>query len=65
MSLRVGARAALERGPFVGCQNEMRQLAGALDAVLETRAGQAVCVRGEPGIGKTRLVEELRANAMT
>ena len=55
----------MERGPFVGCQNEMRQLAGALDAVLETRAGQAVCVRGEPGIGKTRLVEELRANAMT
>jgi len=56
--------AASQRGPFVGRQNEMRQLVGALDAVLETRAGLAICVRGEPGIGKTRLVEELRANAV-
>jgi len=55
--------AASQRGPFVGRQNEMRQLAGAVDAVLETRAGQAICIRGEPGIGKTRLVDELRATA--
>jgi class 3 adenylate cyclase/tetratricopeptide (TPR) repeat protein len=51
------------RGAFVGRYNEMRQLGGALHAVLESRAGAAICVRGEPGIGKTRLMEELRSRA--
>ncbi|HTS54930.1 MAG TPA: adenylate/guanylate cyclase domain-containing protein [Burkholderiales bacterium] len=56
--------AAAERGPFIGRHNEMRQLTGALDAVLETAAGLAICVRGEPGIGKTRLIEELHTSAV-
>jgi class 3 adenylate cyclase/tetratricopeptide (TPR) repeat protein len=56
--------AAAERRPFVGRHNEMRQLRGALDAVLESGAGVVICVRGEPGIGKTRLIEELRSDAM-
>ncbi len=55
--------AATERRPFVGRHNEMRQLGGALDAVLESGAGVAIYVRGEPGIGKTRLIEELRSRA--
>jgi class 3 adenylate cyclase/tetratricopeptide (TPR) repeat protein len=55
--------AAAERRPFVGRHNEMRQLRGALDAVLESGTGVAICVRGEPGIGKTRLIEELRSEA--
>jgi class 3 adenylate cyclase len=55
--------AAAQRRPFVGRHNEMRQLRGALDAVLESGTGVAICVRGEPGIGKTRLIEELRSEA--
>ncbi len=55
--------AGAERRPFVGRQNEMRQLLGALDTVLETSGGLTICIRGEPGIGKTRLMEELRASA--
>ena len=55
----------VEHRAFVGRHNEMRQLRGALDAVLESRAGMTICVRGEPGIGKTRLIDELRSEAMT
>ncbi len=55
--------ASSERRPFVGRHNEMRQLRGALDAVLESGTGVAICIRGEPGIGKTRLIEELRLEA--
>ncbi len=56
--------ASAERRSFVGRHNEMRQLRSALDAVLESSRGVAICVRGEPGIGKTRLIEELRSEAM-
>ena len=43
---------------FVGRQAEVRQFVGALEACLEAGAGQAIHVRGEAGIGKTRLTEE-------
>src|SRR4029077_3387466 len=46
-----------------GRQPELRQLAGVLDNVQETGAGIAVVVRGDPGIGKSRLMEELLARA--
>lgn len=46
------------RTPFVGRRGEVRQFAGVLDSCKEDRAGQAVVIRGEAGIGKTRLVEE-------
>ncbi|MEJ8825715.1 adenylate/guanylate cyclase domain-containing protein [Variovorax humicola] len=52
-----------ERLPFVGRQAELGQLVGALDAVRETGAGATVLVRGDAGIGKSRLVEEFRARA--
>ena len=53
----IGPRhTAAERRPFVGRHTEMRQLAGVLDAVKDGQ-GQSVCVRGEAGIGKSRLVE--------
>ena len=48
--------------PFVGRGSELGLL---LDAAAEVRAGQggrAVVVSGEPGIGKTRLVEEAAAH---
>jgi class 3 adenylate cyclase/tetratricopeptide (TPR) repeat protein len=45
-------------GPLVGRSSELAQFAGILSACLETGTGQAALVRGEAGIGKTRLVEE-------
>jgi class 3 adenylate cyclase len=55
--LRKPAAVATER-PFVGRQAELRQFAGALAACAETGTGQAVYIRGEAGIGKTRLTKE-------
>jgi class 3 adenylate cyclase/tetratricopeptide (TPR) repeat protein len=52
-----------QRLPFVGRATELRQLCGVLDSVLESGHGTAVFVRGEAGIGKSRLVEECRDRA--
>jgi class 3 adenylate cyclase/tetratricopeptide (TPR) repeat protein len=49
-------------GPFVGREEEMRRLDDALDRA-RTGSGTFVDVIGEPGIGKSRLVQELRAHA--
>lgn len=49
--------------PFVGRVTELRQFTAALDACLDTQRGETIYVRGEPGIGKTRLVEELQSIA--
>ena len=46
--------------PFVGRRSELAQFAGLLAACHETGNGQTVFVRGEAGIGKTRLVEEFQ-----
>ena len=51
------------RQAFVGRQPELRQIDGMVDACLESGRGQAAYVRGEAGIGKTRIVEECRALA--
>lgn len=51
--------APRERTPFVGREDEVRLLAGRWARVREGQ-GQLVLVVGEPGIGKTRLVEEFR-----
>jgi class 3 adenylate cyclase len=51
---RLGGRA-----PLVGRQAELRILDTALRAAVGGR-GQAVLLTGEPGIGKTRLVQESR-----
>jgi class 3 adenylate cyclase/tetratricopeptide (TPR) repeat protein len=54
---------ARERRPFVGRRAELRLLEAALAACRETGRGQAVYVRGEAGIGKTRLIEEIQRAA--
>lgn len=46
------------RRPFVGRERELATLVGAFDEARRRRAGFVV-VLGEPGIGKTRILEEL------
>jgi class 3 adenylate cyclase/tetratricopeptide (TPR) repeat protein len=47
------------RGPFVGRRVELAQFRSLLDSCMENGHGQTVHVRGEAGIGKSRLVEEI------
>ncbi len=54
------ARALLARTPFVGREAELARLEALLEAARGGRGGFALVV-GEPGIGKTRLLEELAA----
>jgi len=55
--------ARLARVPLVGRRRELGQLEGILDDVRARGRGQVVYVRGEAGVGKTRLVEEALASA--
>jgi hypothetical protein len=52
----------VDAAPFVGRERELASLLGGLEA-LEAGRGALFLVTGEPGIGKTRLVEELAALA--
>ena len=56
------ARARGKITPLVGRERELRQILGAW-AAARAGHGQVVLLQGEPGIGKSRLVEELRAHA--
>jgi tetratricopeptide (TPR) repeat protein len=58
-----GSAAATAERPFVGRRAELAQFRGALEACRESGAGQTIHLRGEAGIGKTRLVEELQGEA--
>jgi class 3 adenylate cyclase/tetratricopeptide (TPR) repeat protein len=51
---------AASRRPFVGREAELEQFKGTMGACLSRGRGQVVYERGEAGIGKTRLVEEMR-----
>jgi class 3 adenylate cyclase len=53
--------SAPESRPLVGRRAELAQCRGALAAVAGGQAGAVIVVRGEPGIGKTRFVEELQS----
>ena len=45
---------------FVGRHRELHQFAAAIDHCLERNAGETIVVRGEAGIGKSRLLEEFQ-----
>jgi predicted ATPase len=53
---------ALPTGPLVGREPELRRLLVALDGVA-TGQGRVVLLAGEPGVGKTRLTQELMRQA--
>jgi class 3 adenylate cyclase/tetratricopeptide (TPR) repeat protein len=57
--------ARTSRSQFVGREAELEQFHGILHACIARRAGHVVHVRGEAGIGKTRLVDEMRRHAQT
>ena len=52
--------AGTSRTPCVGRRVEIAQFQGALNACAEAGQGQSVLLRGDAGIGKTRLLEEFR-----
>ncbi|MEM5310210.1 adenylate/guanylate cyclase domain-containing protein [Paraburkholderia sp. JHI869] len=57
------AKASQSR--FVGRQAELEQFHGIVHACVARRGGHIVHVRGEAGIGKTRLVDEMRHYAQS
>ena len=52
------AAAQRTRTPFVGRRAESAQFASLMQTCLSSGHGQIIYIRGEPGIGKTRLAEE-------
>lgn len=54
---------AREQRPFVGRHGELSLSEAALAACRETGRGQTIFIRGEAGIGKTRLIEEVQRKA--
>jgi class 3 adenylate cyclase/tetratricopeptide (TPR) repeat protein len=57
-------RSAAAGAPLVGRRAEIEQCRAILSAIGEGASGAVVVVRGEPGIGKTRLVEEAQSIAL-
>lgn len=56
-------RSKVDRKPIIGRTTELRQFDVILKTCIEARSGHVVFVRGEAGIGKTRLLEEFKALA--
>jgi class 3 adenylate cyclase/tetratricopeptide (TPR) repeat protein len=50
--------------PLVGRHAELAQLEALLQSCRQARCGGAVLLRGEAGMGKSRLAQEIRARAM-
>jgi DNA-binding SARP family transcriptional activator len=50
--------------PFVGRRPELAMILAVLDRCMTSRHGRAIVIRGEAGIGKTRLVEAVRDAAL-
>jgi class 3 adenylate cyclase/tetratricopeptide (TPR) repeat protein len=53
--------AAAGGGPLVGRDEETRAFRSVAEACVERKRGRVVVVRGDPGIGKSRLVREFAA----
>lgn len=59
----IGAQVHPRGQPLFGRRQELSAFASALEACLENARGQGFLVRGNAGIGKTRLIEEFEALA--
>ena len=62
----VGLELGVDRSrdkPFVGRKAELGQLHSVLSTTMETRSGHVIYLRGEAGIGKTRITEEVAKTA--
>jgi DNA-binding SARP family transcriptional activator len=57
-----GTAVAAQRATFVGRERELVALAGGLDDAIAGR-GRVILLAGEPGIGKSRLADELMGRA--
>jgi class 3 adenylate cyclase/tetratricopeptide (TPR) repeat protein len=55
--------AAADSQALVGRRSEMAQFRAALDACIEGPSGAVILIRGEAGIGKTRLMDEVQSAA--
>ncbi len=53
------------RHTFVGRERELAKFVAALRASQKSKSGEVLILRGEPGIGKTRLLEEINSLAET
>ena len=62
LSASESAQAATDR-PIIGRRAELVQFQGLLETCVEEGCGQCLHVRGEAGIGKTRLVNEMMRRA--
>ncbi|MBT5861095.1 MAG: AAA family ATPase, partial [Alphaproteobacteria bacterium] len=60
---RLTGDATENASPIVGRQAELRQFQGALNTARQDGSGQAIYLRAEAGIGKSRLVDEFRRMA--
>ncbi|MEI2420247.1 ATP-binding protein, partial [Arthrospira platensis SPKY2] len=54
------ATPMLELPPFVGRQEEWNLLQSQIEQCLDNRKLQAFCIRGDAGVGKSRIIWELR-----
>jgi class 3 adenylate cyclase len=60
----IAAPALAERTPFVGREEERAELRRLMEQAIAGQ-GSIVLIRGEPGVGKTRLAQELVLEART
>lgn len=60
----IGADTGVATQPFVGRRPELAMILASLDRCTSSRHGRAIVVRGEAGIGKTRLVDAVRSAAV-
>mgnify|MGYP001260879068 CR=1 FL=1 len=64
IALPTGRESFLQAARFVGREGELHQLLAILDRILNGQKGAAVLIGGESGVGKSRLIDELRAEAL-